>query len=73
MDVRHHRTEPGCAPDVSALHLPASDHDGVTSERAVQADQGEEKRNCHGLVISEADWLSTAHPDGAMVMPSADT
>jgi hypothetical protein len=33
----------------------------------------EEKRHCSALVISEADWLSTAHPDCAVVMPSAGT
>jgi hypothetical protein len=41
--------------------------------RVVWEDRIEEKHHCSELVISEADWLSTAHPDGTMVMPSAGT
>jgi hypothetical protein len=67
-------------PDGSCL---GSQHAGCTSARwpllkalghhcTLQADQGEERRHCRGLVISEADWSSAAHSAQTMVMPRAE-
>jgi hypothetical protein len=67
-------------PDGSCL---GSQHAGCISARwpllkalghhcTLQADQGEERRHCRGLVISEADWSSAAHSAQTMVMPRAE-
>jgi hypothetical protein len=47
--------------------------EGCGQHRVVWEERSGEEHHGNGLVISEAEWLSPAHPDGAVVMPGAGT